>query len=226
VRTLWLVIAAAFAIGGGAILLGRGCAREPTAVEQRVDVTLATEPAWRDSVRQRDSVIAAQMAQSTLLRRDRNRWRDTARARLNRADEAQARADSATLWATNLSLIPPGITPSDSIARLTVALGAQRRATVEQQRVTAQLRLETIPALQTVIERDSAILALADKTIADQRLSIVQRDMRIHRLTKDLRGLRGERKGKLLGFLPRWTDEALLVAGTAVVAYRVGKARS
>lgn len=188
--------------------------QKATLVELRVDTTLATVPAWQDSARAKDSIIAV---------RDRRHRKEVA-ARLAesaRADTAEAKADSLQAWADTLALIPEG-TASDSVLHLGSALVAQKRAAV-------QFRL-SIDSLNAYRVRDSLRILEANGTIADMKQWRTQDSTRIDRLTVDLDDLRTETKHKgewNLPFgihLPGWTKDVAKIGGAGYVGYRIGRA--
>lgn len=210
-RVLTFAVVVTLAVAGLVVLSRTACRDGTTAVERRVDSTLATEPAWRDTVRARDSVIAANKREAARLKK-------LSADQRTRADQAEAKADSLQQWADDLAEVPTNIGQAEQNIRLRTALAAQKQA-------SAQLRV-TIGDLKAQRSTDSLRLEQADRTIAEQNLWRSQDQVKIAKLYEDLNALRaeGKRRGKFLGFLPPWADEALMVAGTAVVAYKVGKA--
>lgn len=205
-RYLWPALVAALAAGLFFFVLRlTGCEKKPTDVEQRVDSTLAEAPAWRDSARAKDSVIAVR-------ERERNRERVARLAERARADSAEAIARSLQIVADTLALIPEG-TASDSVAHLLPALAAQKRAAA-----AFELLADSLLAHRSA---DSARLVMADSTLALMKSWRVEDQQRIDKLTTDLSDLREEGKNKgnwrlpVIGLsLPGWTKCVVLVAVT------------
>jgi hypothetical protein len=215
VKRLWsflwpLLLVVAFV--ATVVFLFRGCAAEPTATERRVDSTLATVPAWKDSLRIRDSALVESAVERHRLRELSVKQGRQIRRERARADSLQAVADSASEG------IPVG-SASDSVTNLLGALDRQKQAAVQFRLVADSLESRHVT--------DSLNLYMANQTLHQHAMWRVQDQRRIDRLTKDLGDLREQTKrGKFLGFLPSWTDEALLVGAAAYGGYRLGRASS
>lgn len=211
-RVGWLVLgmAAVICIALG-VTIGRSWYQGPAKAEQQADWVLAEDPAFKKLRAERARVTVAGIAEMRKLRAQSQRWKDSAQALLKEVD-TQASAAATT------AILPSGITQGDSIVRLSSALQVE-------QRVAARLRTEVVPMLQRIIRNDSTALWTADATIENQRLALNDEQRRNAQLTKALSDLREQTKkqGKLLGFLPSWTDEVLMVAGATYVGIQIGK---
>ena len=189
--------------------LQRACPDTPTKVERRVDSVLMDTTHFLAERHRRDSIIAAGQVETARLRKQNQALKQSVRTLLDSVDHE--RTEAATL-----TPLPSGITAHDSIVRLDSALHAQIQ-------VAARLRDDVIPRLQQVIRLDSLTIDRQDATIADQTLALRTEWKRNDQLTQALRDLRKQGNGKVLGFLPSWTDEAVLVVGAAYAGYKVGK---
>lgn len=192
------------------LLMRSGCHSGPTTVERHVDSTLATVPAWRDTVAARDSVLAIRDQERAKLRRQ----SATQRAR---ADKSEAVADSLQHVADSLSGLP-----DSTVDQVRFALEGQKR-------VSAQLR-GTIGELKAQRTTDSLRLHLADSTLSLVVTWRAEDQARIDELTKDLGDLRADTKHRgdwnlPLGIhLPRWAHDAALIGIAGYAGYRVGRA--
>jgi len=212
-KHLWLAIPVL--VGAGLLVLVlRGCDSKPTKAERQADSVLADTTRFVEDRRVRDSVIAASIAEIRKLKQGTRLLKDSVQTLIKAVDQEQAAA-------TTLTDVPSGISPHDSIVHLSSALASQ-------QQVAARLRLDVVPALERIIRMDSLTIWRQDATIESQRLALVEEQRRNDVLTDALKVLRVQKKGfQVLGIqFPGWVDEALLVGGTAVVAYRVGRASS
>jgi hypothetical protein len=215
----WQVFAFLAALIVGAVVLASrtGCRKGPSNIERQVDSVLASAPAWADTVRARDSVLAAREREARRLRRELAQMKDSAAAKLRRADSLMAQADT-------LADLPAGISPHDSIVALQLALSAQKQA-------TARLRVEVIPAMQEAMVKAEAALVQADATIRIQQHDLGEAYDRIDALTVNLSNLREETKHKgdwnlPLGIhLPGWTKCVVTGVGGAAVGALVDEVR-
>jgi predicted RNase H-like nuclease (RuvC/YqgF family) len=121
---------------------------------QHADSVLAQEPAFRDSMQARDSVIHALVDTITKVKHERGKWRDSVETLKNRADSLQ---EQATVVEASLA---PWMTPHDSITTLHQALERQKQ-------VSGALR-NTVVALERAATLDSITIHLADSTIQRQ----------------------------------------------------------
>lgn len=192
------------------LLVFRGCNDNPTKAELQADWLLREDTTFKRLRAERDSVIRASEATIKKFKHATRVLTDSVEILLRDVD-SQARAAAPTD-------IPSGISPHDSIVHLSSALQ-------DQIRVAARLREEVVPLLQRIIWKDSLTIFTQDATIENQRLALLDEYRRNDRLTKALSDLRNEtkREGKVLGFLPSWTDEALLIVGAGYAGYRLGK---
>ena len=190
-----------------------GC--QPTEIEQQVDSTLATVPAWQDSVRAKDSVIA-------IRGRERDRERRLRLAERARADSAEAKARAMQAVADSLAQIPEG-TASDSVAHLLPALAAQKKAAVQ-----FELLADSLKAHRSA---DSARIMMANETISQLIQWRGEDQRRINTLTVQLGNLRETTKhagdwNLPLGIhLPGWTKCVALGALGAGAGALVDHAR-
>ena len=204
------VVALVVVLVSGVFIASRsGCFDgKPTKVETRVDSTLGSVPAWEDTVKQQRATIASERAA-----RQKDRLARIEESR--RANKEKARADSLQQWADDLAEVPTNLPAGEQNQRLRVALAAQRRA--------AGALSALADSLMALRAKDSVRLHDADSTLADREAWLAQRDQRIDRLTKDLGDLRteGKKRGKFLGFLPPWADEAILASGAFALGVAV-----
>ena len=202
-------------IGGGVVLAMRGCSPKPTKAETAADSVLLTVSDWQDSVAVKDSIIQVRTDEATRLK--------LVSAKLKRrADSLEADAEALQVIANSYAEVPTNLAPPEENTYLRAALSAQRKAAVQFQ--------STVYALKEQRTTDSLRLVGADSTIALLQDWRGQDRDRIDGLTRTLSDLRQEQKrkarGKFLGFLPKWTDEALMITGAAVVGYQVGRGAS
>jgi hypothetical protein len=212
-RSPWLFIAIVVGFFLLAFILGQLKCGKSTPSGARADSVLATDTVFvRDTLRQ-DSAIAR--LDSALAKQERAAkwWRDSV-AKLERRGADLVKSGQAV---DSADALRPGLTPQDSILRLTASRNIWRRAaTYYAYEVVPGLKREVemaTTAKLTAIARGDTLLG--QRNYARRRANEVTREFQDYRdATKE-----GIRLGPLT--LPDWVDEAALVVGSVAVTCAV-----
>jgi hypothetical protein len=211
-RSPWLFIAIVVGLFLVAVLLGQLRCGKSSDAGARADSVLADTVYRVDTLRQ-DSAIAA--LDSALAKQERAAkwWRDSV-AKLERRGADLVKSGQAV---DSADALRPGLTPQDSILRLTASRNIWRRAALYYSQ-------DVVPGLKREVE-----MATAGKLMALAKADTLQgqRDYarnRVNEMTREFQSYRDATKeGIKLGplTLPDWVDEAALVVGSVAVTCAV-----
>jgi hypothetical protein len=211
-RSIWPFIGIVGGLFFVAFILGQLKCGKSSDAGTRADSVLADTVYRVDTLRQ-DSAIAA--LDSALAKQERAAkwWRDSV-AKLERRGADLVKSGQAV---DSADALRPGLTPQDSILRLTASRNIWRRAALYYSQ-------DVVPGLKREVE-----MATAGKLLAMAKADTLQgqRDYarnRVNEMTREFQDYRNATKeGIRLGplTLPDWVDEAALVVGSVAVTCAV-----